>query len=97
MPLEISNGVRRKLASKEPPVTEAEIVECFANRLSKYLYDVREDNKTNPPTRWFVAETDYGRKLKVVFMSIGDNIVIKTAFEPNPDEIRIYNKFSQPT
>lgn len=50
---------------------------------------------TNPVTRWFIAETDLGRKLKVAYMATTDGVVIKTAYDPNKEEIRIYNKFAQ--
>jgi len=72
-------------------VHEKDIVECFSNRCGKFLIDTREDHKTNPPTKWFVAETDFGKKLKVVFINVGKDIHIKTAYAANSDEIRIYN------
>jgi hypothetical protein len=44
---------------------------------------------------WFIAETDYGRKLKVVFMQKPDGcVLIKTAYEANKKELRIYAKFA---
>jgi hypothetical protein len=96
MALVISQRVRDKLASKPTPVNEDEIIQCFANRLGEYLLDEREDNKTDPPTKWFVAETDYGRKLKVVFMHKEDvGVIIKTAYDPNSEEIRIYRKYGR--
>lgn len=91
MPLIISKRVREKLANKQPPVTEAEIVQCFANREGRFLLDTREEHKTNPPTKWFIAETNYGRLLKVVFVrNIDGSIEIKSAFDPNDTEKRIY-------
>ncbi len=94
MGLVISTRVRAKLARKKPPVTEAEIIQCFANRGETYLLDVREQHKSTPPTQWFVAETDFGRKLKVAFIPIGDDIHIRTAYQANNAEIRIYGKYS---
>ena len=90
MALVISPRVREKLQQKTPPVTEPEIMQCFANRAGWYLVDVREEHKTEPPTRWFVAETDYSRKLKVVFIQKDGDIIIKTAYDPNVTELRIY-------
>lgn len=46
-----------------------------------------------PPTRWFISETDYGRKLKIVFMNTDQGVVIRTAYDPNPEEMRIYKKY----
>ncbi len=51
MNLEISSGVRTKLQGKTPPVTEEEIVQCFANKCGRYLIDTRENNKTTPPNK----------------------------------------------
>lgn len=80
MALFISNSVRKKLASKAPPVTEEETIQCFANQTLEPLLDNREEHRTDPPTRWFVAETDYGRRLKImdVFLE-GGSVQIKSA------------------
>ena len=96
MNLSISIAVREKLANKTPPVTESEIIQCFANRNRSDLLDVRADNRTNPITRWFIAETDFGRKLKVAYMPFTNRIEIKSAYDPNLEELRIYNKISLP-
>jgi hypothetical protein len=94
MGLKISQSVRNKLQHKTPPVSEDEILQCFASRPGRYLVDTREENRTDPPTRWFIAETDRGRSLKVVFIRKGTDVTIKTAYDPNPEEIRIYRKYS---
>ena len=89
----ISSKVREKLAGKHPPVTQDEIVQCFANRTGQLLLDTREQHQSDPPTRWFISETDYGRKLKIAFINADQGIVIRTAYDPNPEEIRIYKKY----
>lgn len=93
----ISDRIRNKLLLKhninEP---ESEICEAFQNREGLYLIDTREKHRTDPPTKWFISETDKGRLLKVVFVqkinkeTQKTEIHIKTAYEPNEDEIRIY-------
>ena len=93
MALVISQQVRNKLANKTPPVSKDEILQCFTNRTGSFLLDTRADHLTNPITRWFIAETDFGRKLKVVFIPTPDDIIIKSAFCPNAEELRIYDKF----
>ena len=94
MKLLISHKIRLKLATKIPPVTENEIVECFSNRDGNFLEDSREDHKSDPPTQWFIAETDYGKKLKIAFVYRENmGIAIRTAYVPNDDELRIYNKY----
>jgi len=53
--------------------------------------DNRQQHKTKPPTRWFIAETDSMRRLKIVFITYpsGDH-VIKSAFEPDEYEEKVY-------
>lgn len=91
IPIFASAEVQAKLAVAHR-VTMEEVSECFANRCGDFLADTREVHKSDPPTLWFVAETDHGRKLKIVFMHFGDRIVIRSAYEPNGDELRIYDK-----
>lgn len=93
MTLIISEAMRAKLASKHV-VLENEVAECFANRVGDYLVDDREEHKTDPATLWFVAETDRGRKLKICFIPRNKDLFIRTAYDANEDEIRIYNKYS---
>lgn len=96
MALIISPKIREKLNNKQPPVTQGEIEQCFANRTGNFLTDTRAENLTNPPTRWFVSETDYGRKLKICFMLFPDGDVhIKTAYDPNAEERRIYTRYGE--
>ena len=56
--------------------------------------DKREEHKADPATRWFVAQTNRGRCLKVVFIPIDGQFRIRTAYEANSEELRIYNKFA---
>ncbi|PHQ25480.1 ADP-ribosyl-(dinitrogen reductase) hydrolase [Marinobacter guineae] len=92
MTLKCSSAVKQKLAQKHG-VSLEEVQQCFANREGNLLEDIREEHKTDPPTQWFIAETDYGRRLKVAFMLKNGDIIIKTAYEPNQTEERIYRKF----
>jgi uncharacterized DUF497 family protein len=90
----ISNAVIKKLDEKHS-VTRDEVEECFYNRIKGLLEDVREQHKTNPPTMWFIAETNEGRLLKVVFIELPNEAYeIKTAYEPNDNEVEIYEKYA---
>lgn len=92
--LRISQGVIQKLLQKHN-VTRNEIEECFLNRIKGMLTDTRLNNQTNPPTQWFIAETDKGRKLKVVFMKLTNGTYeIKTAYDANQIEVNIYDKYA---
>ncbi|MGH8119300.1 MAG: ADP-ribosyl-(dinitrogen reductase) hydrolase [Gammaproteobacteria bacterium] len=95
MALVISPGMEQKLSKKVPPVSRDEIVQCFANRTGIYLYDTREKHRSDPPTQWFISLTDFGRKLKVVFMHKDGNIYLRTAYTPKPTEIAIYSKYGE--
>lgn len=90
--LYITPAVRRKLADADHNVTEDEIRQAFASRDGKLLIDDREQHRTTPATRWFVAETDYGRRLKVCFVYDGGVIEIKTAYTASETIFRIYKK-----
>ena len=98
MALVISNLIRQKILQKHG-ISENEVIQCFASREGGFLEDTRENHKTNPPTKWFIAETDYGRKLKVVFMQSvdGKDIHIKTAYLANEEEKCIYEKYAPKT
>lgn len=96
MNLIISAAIRQKLLKKQPPVNEDDIMQCFSNRSGKFLEDDREEHRTDPPTKWFISETDYGVRLKVVFIyRAGKGVFIRSAYSPNSDEIRIYEKFEK--
>jgi hypothetical protein len=89
----ISPSVFKKLREKHN-ITEDEIEQCFLNMEANrvHLKDTRADHQTDPPSLWFISETDKQRKLKIVWMNTSQGVVIKTAFEPNDNENRIYTK-----
>lgn len=78
----VARAVAKKLLDKHR-VTEKEVVECFANGEGIYLLDEDEDHHTDPPTYWFMAPTNHNRILKVCFIRRGNNVDVKTAFEPS--------------
>lgn len=93
--LKFSDRVINKLETKHN-VSVDEVFECFFNTEgTRYLKDKREDHQTDPPTLWFVSKTDKGRNLKVCFIKSGDEISIKTAYEANDNEVRIYEKYGK--
>lgn len=88
----ISEKIANKLMQKHN-VTTDEVEQCFANITGKFLLDTREVHKSNPPTHWFIACTNRGRKLKVAFIPENGDIYIRSAFPPDENEMRIYDKF----
>lgn len=94
MKLKISHRVSEKLHAKHK-VTVKELMECFENRQGRDLFDTRAGHQTDPMTRSFLACTNHNRLLKVVFVpdAASKDVEIKTAYEPNDEEIRIYKKY----
>jgi hypothetical protein len=97
MALIISLGVRAKLADPTHNVTEEEVEQCFANRSARVCLDSRPQHQSALPTQWFVSETDYGRRLKIVYVhdTQSGNIEIKSAYIANDEVTRIYNKYAK--
>jgi len=94
MAIKISEKIRTKLAQVHN-VTIEEVEQCFANRNGNYLIDTREEHASDPPTKWFISENNYGRKLKVVFIERNGDVYIRTTYPPNEEEKRIYNKYGK--
>ena len=88
--INLSEAVAEKLRQKHS-VTQMEVRQCFINRDGGLLEDTRDDHKTDPSTEWFIAETNKGRRLKICFVQVGSEIDVKTAYEPNDEEISIYD------
>lgn len=75
-------------------VSKTEIAQCFGNNNDTFLIDTRSKHASTPPTKWFVSETDAGRLIKVCFIEYNGLFYIRTAYEANAEEIRIFNKYS---
>ena len=90
-----SSRITEKLETKHS-VTKQEVKECFNNSSGVTVEDTRDEHATNPPTQWFIALTNSGRELKVVFIydSEEETIYVKTAFKANKANIERFNKAS---
>lgn len=95
MAIRISAKVAAKLEEKHG-VSEREVIQCFENLCGLMLVDTREENRTDPPTLWFIAPTNQNRLLKVCFIHRDGVNIVKTCFPPNADELRIYRKHGAP-
>lgn len=91
MDLKISPRVLEKLRDKHD-VSSQDVAECFANRHGPFFTDSREDHRTDPPTYWFVSETDTGKILKVVFVRYEGFFAIKSAFPPEDGSDALYEE-----
>lgn len=90
--LVVSPAVEAKL-KRDHGVDLAEVRQCFHNKQGKLLVDNRALNRTNPPTLWFIADTNKARPLKIVYIQIGLQVHLKTAYDPNDVEKAIYAKY----
>jgi uncharacterized DUF497 family protein len=93
MKIIVSDAVLIKLNHKHQ-VSIKEVEECFLNRVGGLLFDTREEHQTQPVTLWFVAPTNKNRMLKVIYISEGETVYIKSVYQANADIIRIYEKFA---
>lgn len=87
----ISSRIDQKLDSKHT-VSAQEVDQCFDNKCGFNLIDDREAHQTDPPTLWFIAETNKGRLLKIIHVFRDGNIYLKSAYEPDDVEIGIYER-----
>lgn len=91
----ISQKIAKKLLKKHQ-VKAFEIIQCFKNNAGKYLQDTREVHKTDPPTLWFISETNACRRLKIVFIPYTQSeYILKTAYKPSSDEEKIYKYYGR--
>lgn len=91
--LKISAAVLKKLKD-DHNVERPEVEQALQNRQAGLLEDKRAQHKTNPPTLWFIAPTNKWRRLKIVYIQTGSDIDLKSAFDPNMEEERIYAKYA---
>lgn len=87
----VSATVLTKMRDKHG-VSLREVEQCFENQCGLYLEDDREDHQTDPASLWFVAPTNQGRMLKVIFMFLEGSIHIKSAFEGDLAAQAIYDR-----
>ena len=93
--------VSNKVADKIQDVHGVDVVEVeeafFLLGNGHLIKDRRKKNKTNPDTVWFISETLAGRLLKVVIVPFFKDgyAVLRTAYEPDDEEIAFYEAFSE--
>ena len=94
--LVVSKAIKVKLHTKHQ-VSIREVEQCFENREGRLLFDRRASSRTIPPTLWFIALTHQNRRLKIVYIQLAGQVILKTAYEPNQDELAIYDRFGGST
>jgi uncharacterized DUF497 family protein len=88
-----SPSILQKLDEKHG-VSLEEVYECFQNSDGQTLIETREQHKTIPETEWFISQTKRGRTLKVCFVFVEElnTLFVKTAYDANDVEIRIFER-----
>ena len=88
----MSSATEEKLLNKIRPVSYMEVEEAFYNWSGIPLIDDRKNHKTKPPTVWFISETCENKTLKIVGIFNKEMGVfnIKTAFDPDEWEVKLY-------
>jgi hypothetical protein len=94
--IEINDSIVKKLNDKHN-VTTSEVRECFDNVTNGFLIDSREEHITDPPSHFFIAKTNKGRRLKIIFMyfEFKKKFIIKSAFEADQKAIGFYEKMTR--
>ncbi len=88
--------ILEKLSDKHG-VSADEVEQVFLNRAGFLAKEVRPHNQGEEIRFWFIATTGVGRELKVVFFIDTDQNapVVITAYEPNDDEVKLYEKIKR--
>ncbi len=87
--LVISEKTLEKLRDKHK-VERREVEQCFENIDGPLLIDTREEHKSDPATLWFISKTNKDRLLKVAYIQRGSKIYLRTCYDPNQEEVKIY-------
>lgn len=96
MALVIHPRIAAKIAQPDHgALTAKEIEECFENHCGDYCIDNREEHRTDPPTLWFVGETNRQHKLKIVFIRLDEDIVLKSAYPATEEVERIFLRYRE--
>lgn len=89
-----SPEIVKKLQEKHQ-VTMREVEQCFENKCGTSLVDTRENHRTDPPTLWFVAPTNTGRMLKIIFIYRDGSVYLKSAYAATPEVQGIYERHAK--
>lgn len=90
----ISTAIKEKLL-KQHSVDLREVEQCFENKCGVFLEDTRAEHKTDPASLWFIAPTNKGRLLKIIFIFIDGNVHLKSAYAPEQDALDLYDRDGQ--
>jgi uncharacterized DUF497 family protein len=86
-------AIEEKLLRKHA-VSATDVKEAFMNRVGPFARELRAANQGESPRFWFISKTNLGRKLKIVFADDRNEPapIIITAYEPNQEEEKLYEK-----
>lgn len=95
--LVIHDAILSKIAKQDHGgLTRADIEDCFRNRCGRKCLDTRPQHATPPhDTYWFVSSDKNGRRIKIVFLMIDGQIILKSAFPATPVVESVFQKFGK--
>mgnify|MGYP000334592896 CR=1 FL=1 len=98
MPLIIPPDIEKKIGQDDHDnITVKEVHECFANHCGRYAYDKRPEHLdgSGQPSPWFVANTNHGRCLKIMFVHDGGDVYLKSAYPATVKVQDVYNRYAK--
>lgn len=98
MAIIISGEIEKKIgADDHGNITVKEVHECFENHCGRYAYEQHPQHKNDlgQATPWFVADTNHGRTLKIMFVRRGGDVFLKSAYPATDKVQRIYARFAK--
>lgn len=93
--MKIHQATHHKINQKHA-VTKTEAEQAFDNPIGNIYEDNRPEHHSVPPKQWFIGETLYGRKIKIVFIEqLDGQIILVSAYEPSEETKDFYKRLNQ--
>ncbi len=94
----ISTSVAAKIAAADHGhVTREEVSECFENWDGRLCYEQRREHMDSQgnPTPWFVAKSNEGRELKIMYFIRSGKIHLKSAYPATSVVKGIFDRYGE--
>lgn len=99
MSILISDGVLTKIGAEDHgSLSRRDVEEAFANNSAGYCYEQHKEHFTpnGEPSLWFVAYTNHGVRLKVMFVREREDVHVKSAYPATDRVTAIFEKHAKP-
>ena len=98
MALIIPPAIEQKIGAPDHgSVSKKDVEECFANHCGGYCDDKRPQHldADGKPSMWFVAATNHGRILKIMFVRQGADMYLKSAYPATQQVQDIFSRHAK--